>query len=76
MLTSEVFISGNTQAARLPKEYQTGEKELFVQKIGNTVILFPKTNPWEAFGQSLNEFTEDFMQEGRNQPAMQEREGL
>jgi antitoxin VapB len=76
MLTSKVFISGNTQAASLPKEYQISEKELFVQKIGNTVILFPKTNPWEAFEQSLNEFTEDFMQEGRNQPAMQEREGL
>ncbi|QTA86385.1 type II toxin-antitoxin system antitoxin VapB [Desulfonema magnum] len=76
MLSSKVFISGNSQAVRLPKEYQVSEKELFIQKIGNTIILFPKSNPWEAFEHSLNEFTEDFMQEGRNQPAMQERDGL
>jgi antitoxin VapB len=76
MLSSKVFISGNSQAIRLPKEYQIKEKELYIQKIGNTIILFPKTNPWEAFERSLNEFSDDFMAEGRNQPKMQKRKGL
>ena len=76
MLSSKVFISGNSQAIRLPKEYQVEEKELYIQKIGSTIILFPKTNPWETFENSLNEFTDDFMKGGRNQPKMQEREGL
>ena len=49
MLSSKVFISGNSQAIRLPREYQVDDKELYIQKIGNTIILFPKTNPWEAF---------------------------
>jgi antitoxin VapB len=76
MLSSKVFISGNSQAIRLPKEYQVEDKELYIQKIGNTIILFPKTNPWETFEKSLSEFSEDFMADGRNQPKMKEREGL
>ncbi len=76
MLSSKVFISGNSQAIRLPKEYQVEEKELYIQKIGNTIILFPKTNPWEAFERSLSEFSDDFMIDGRNQPEMQIRDGL
>lgn len=76
MLTSKVFISGNSQAIRLPKEYQVDDAELFIQKIGNTILLFPKKNPWEAFEKSLDEFSDDFMAEGRNQPEMQNRDWL
>jgi antitoxin VapB len=76
MLSSKVFTSGNSQAIRLPKEYQVDEKELYIQKIGRTLVLFPKTNPWEAFERSLSEFSEDFMIDGRNQPEMQRREEM
>jgi antitoxin VapB len=68
MNISKVFISGNSQAVRLPKEFHVNEKELFIQKVGSSIILFPKKNPWEAFEESLTEFTEDFLAEGRNQP--------
>jgi len=76
MLSSKVFTSGNSQAIRLPKEYQVDDKELFIQKIGNTIILFPKNNPWESFERSLHEFSDDFMVDGRQQPEIQKREGL
>jgi antitoxin VapB len=76
MLTSKVFISGNSQAIRLPKEYQVDDKELFIQKIGSTIILFPKKRPWDTFEKSLTEFTDDFMSDGRNQPKIQERDSL
>jgi len=76
MLSSKVFISGNSQAVRLPKEYQVDDKELYIQKIGNTIILFPKIDPWSLFENSLNEFSDDFMAEGRMQPAVQKRERL
>jgi antitoxin VapB len=52
------------------------DKELFIQKIGNTIILFPKKNPWEAFEKSLSEFSGDFMASGRKQPKTQKRNGL
>ena len=76
MLTSKVFTSGNSQAIRLPREYQVDDKELYIQKIGSTIVLFPKTNPWETFEKSLLEFTDDCMAEGRAQPEMQKRDGL
>jgi antitoxin VapB len=76
MLTSKVFTSGNSQAIRLPKEYQVKDKELFIQKIGKTIILFPKKNPWESFEKSLSEFSDDFLVDGRQQPEQQKRDNL
>jgi antitoxin VapB len=76
MLTTKVFTSGNSQAIRLPKEYQVDDKELFIQKIGNTIILFPCDDPWDAFEQSLSQFSEDFFSNGRQQPEMQERDSF
>ena len=76
MLTSKVFISGNSQAIRLPKEYQVDEKELYIQKVGNTIILFPKSDPWDAFERSLTQFSDDFLSDGRKQPKMQKRDNL
>ena len=76
MLSSKVFTSGNSQAIRLPKEYQVDDKEMYIQKIGRTIILFPKKNPWESFERSLTEFSDDFLENGRQQPETQKREGL
>lgn len=73
MLTSKVFKSGNSQAVRLPKDYRVEDKDLLIQKIGNTLILFPRKNPWETFERSLDEFSGDFMADGRKQPEIQER---
>ncbi len=76
MLISKVFKSGNSQAIRLPKEYRVEDEELVIQKIGNTIILFPKNNPWELFEKSLSEFSDDFMVDGRNQPNQQHRDPI
>ena len=74
MRRSKVVTSGNSQAVLIPKEYEVQEEELYIQRIGRTMILFPTSDPWESFVQSLGEFREDFMREGRNQPRQQERE--
>jgi antitoxin VapB len=76
MKTVKVFKSGNSQAVRIPKEYQVNGEELIINKIGNTIILFPRDDPWELFKKSLSEFSEDFFADGRNQPTMQKREAL
>jgi antitoxin VapB len=71
--TVKVFKSGNSQAVRIPKEYKFDGKELIINKIGNTVILFPGDDPWKLFKGSLHEFSDDFFASGRKQPEMQER---
>jgi len=74
MHTTKVFTSGNSQAIRLPKDYQVEEKEMFIQKVGTSIILFPKSDPWKAFEESLTEFTDDFFKDGRNQPELKNKE--
>jgi len=74
MKTVKVFKSGNSQAVRSPREYQITEEELVINKIGNTIILFPHDDPWKLFSNSLQEFSDDFFADGREQPAMQDRE--
>ena len=49
---------------------------MYIQKVGDSVVLFPKEKRWETFLHGLNGFTEDFMAEGRDQGEMQERDGL
>jgi antitoxin VapB len=73
MQTTKVFKNGHSQAVRIPKEYQVEEDELVINKIGNTLVLFPKNDAWELFKKSLTEFSDDFFAEGRNQPEMQKR---
>jgi len=43
-------------------------------KKGKQVILEPIVPTWDSLFESLREFPEDFMNEGRNQPGMQKRE--
>jgi antitoxin VapB len=74
MLTARVFQSGNSQAVRIPKEYHIDEKELFINRVGNTITLFSKNDPWGLFKQSLGEFSTDFFADGRNQPDTEERD--
>ncbi len=73
MQTVKVFISGNSQAVRLPKEYNLNEKELLIQRVGNSLILNPINDPWASLRNSLLQFTDDVFTNGREQPEMQKR---
>ena len=74
MQTAKLFVNGRSQAVRLPKEFNFSGKDVFIQKVGESVILFPKDKVWETFLNGLNGFTDDFMAGGREQPPMQERD--
>jgi antitoxin VapB len=75
MNTAKLFKSGNSQAVRLPKAYNFEGREVYVNRLGRTVILVPKDDPWDMLVSSLDRFTADFMAE-REQPPVQDREGL
>lgn len=76
MMTAKVFENGRSQAVRLPKECRFPDNEVMVNKIGDIVMLFPKTSKWEAFMRAVDMFSEDFMRDGRRQDAAQKREEL
>lgn len=74
--TAKLFMNGKSQAVRLPKEFRfSGTDEVFIKKVGDTLVLSTKKAGWDDFFSSLNEFSDDFMNE-RNQPELQEREEL
>ena len=76
MMTAKVFENGRSQAVRLPKEYRFTTDEVAVNKIGDIVLLMPKTNKWSSFMQAIDMFSDDFMEEERNSGREQEREEL
>jgi len=76
MQTARLFTNGRSQAVRLPKEYQFIGENVYIQRVGEAVILFPVDKEWEVFLHGLNSFSADFMSEGRLQGTDQEREKL
>ena len=76
METAKIFISGNSQAVRLPKEYRFPGTEVGIRKIGNMAVLFPVEQAWEIFLDGLNGFTDDFLSDDRRQQPEQARESL
>ena len=76
MTMAKVFENGRSQAVRLPKEYRFSSDEVMVNKIGDIVLLMPKTSKWESFMQAIDLFSDDFMKDGRGDQGIQERESL
>jgi len=74
MQSAKLFINGRSQAVRLPKEFQFSGNDVLIQKVGDAVILLPHDKSWEVFLHDLNNFTDDFMSEGRDQGKNQKRE--
>ncbi len=75
MKTAKIFQNGRSQAIRLPKEYQFAGKDVYIKKFNNVVILFSKTDPWASLVNSLEQFSDDYMDE-RNQPSPEKRNVL
>jgi antitoxin VapB len=76
MQTAKLFQNGRSQAVRLPKEFQFDGDDVFIQRLGDAVILIPRSKIWDVFLDGINEFSDDFMAEGREQGNDQVREGI
>ena len=66
METAKIFKNGQSQAVRLPKKYRFSDEEVYISHLGKAVILMPKDSAWELFLKGINEFTDDFMADGRD----------
>jgi antitoxin VapB len=75
METGRLFMNGGSQAVRLPKAFRFEGTQVFVKKMGNGVVLLPYNAPWQTLFDSLDLFSDDFMQT-RDQPEQQVREAL
>lgn len=75
MQVVELHMDGRSQAVRLPEKFCINDDKVFINKIGNAVVLIPYHDPWRSLFNSLDKFSEDFM-EAREQPKGQVREKL
>ena len=76
MATAKIFNSGNSQAVRLPKEYRFHTEEVVIQRVGESIILYPREKAFNTFVEGLNSFSDDFLSNGRDQYVSKERDGL
>ena len=76
MDTAKIFANGGSQAVRLPKSCRFTDEEIFVNHIGNVVILYPKNDRWSSLLASLNLFTEDFLSNTIESLPLEERDSL
>ena len=76
MSTAKIFWSGNSQALRLPKEFQLDVPEVEIFRRGDEIIIRKKSQNLARVFELLTGLSEDFMSGGRNQPSMQRREQL
>ena len=60
MLTAKLFTNGSSQAVRLPKEVRFNGTEVYVQKVGSSLMLVPKDKAWETFLEGVDSFTDDY----------------
>ncbi len=74
---AKVFVSGNSQAVRLPKNYRFDDKEVYIKRLDMGVLLMPKSknSVWNTWEKNLAKYDNPIDIE-RNQPQQQVREGL
>ncbi len=74
METAKLFQNGKSQAVRLPKKYRFPGDKVIIKRMGDAVVLLPYQDSWKTLFESLEQFSDDFMSEDRQQPEEQERE--
>ena len=76
MTVAKVFKSGNSQAVRIPREFQFDTDEVEIERRGDEIVLRrPRRNLRGAFD-ALASMPDDFFAEGRSDAPAQSREGL
>ena len=72
MDTAKLFMTGRSQAVRLPKDYRFEGTEVFIKRMGSAVVLLPQKAGWETLVESLDEFEPGFRME-RQQPSREQK---
>ena len=76
MRKAKLFMNGQSQAVRLPKEFRMPGSEVRISRQGKGVLIEPIEESFDALFRSLDEFSDDFMLTGREQPEMHSRENF
>jgi antitoxin VapB len=73
MVVARVFKNGRSQAIRLPKEFRVESDEVYLKRTSEGFLVIPR-DPWDVFREGVAELSDEFLAEGRSQPAVEERD--
>ena len=76
MTYTRTFMTGRSQAIRIPLEYRLPDEEIVINRVGDTITLTPKSKLKSTFLEALDGFTDDFMADGRPEQSHTEPEAL
>jgi antitoxin VapB len=76
MAKAKVFRSGNSQAVRIPREFQFDTDEVEIERRGDEIILRPPVRNLRGAFDALAALPDDFFAEGREDLLPQSRKGL
>lgn len=76
MTLARVFMSGNSQAVRLPKEFRLDTSEVEIFRRGDEIVLKARSRGLGSAFHLLADMPEDFFADGRRDPPPQKRKGL
>ena len=57
---AKIFMSGRSQAIRLPAKLRLDAEEVMIEKVGNSMWLQPKSESRHNLGQWLQDFYSNF----------------
>jgi antitoxin VapB len=72
MARTRVFRSGNSQAVRIPREFQFDVDEVEIERRGDEIVIRKPVTLVDAFD-ALAGLPDDFFAEGRKQPSQRKR---
>ncbi len=75
MDTIKVERSSDRQYINIPPKYELHEKEVYIKKVGDSLVILPKHKLTKDWFENLHNFSDDFMND-REQPEIQEREEI
>lgn len=56
-MTAKVFQNGRSQAIRLPKECRVDTNEVYIEKVGHSLVIVPKEkSKWDLMKHALEDF--------------------
>jgi len=73
MNIAKVFKNGRSQAIRLPKDFRVNADEVYLKRTPDGFLVIPR-DPWEVFREGVEELSDDFFQNGRSQPDLEQRD--
>ena len=60
-------MNGTSQSIRIPKEYRINADEVYINKIGDSLVITPLASLAESFDRGAALLSDDFLTEGMPQ---------